>query len=782
MNCKKTIAGISALSMLLSTSAVSAVNAFAADDETTNYTDKTINAYLYSKDNVDTMTVRYYDDKPNIPYVKFSEFYNKWLGQDVEITNNNDGTYVVKVPVGAEATFNVEDDTLKVGDGRFFVPEEDATGSSGISDIFIRELADDSESGDGEESEELVMDFGKYHIDFYGDDSDIWCPAPTLCENFAGAMKQSLYLDGSIYFCSYMTADFSRLMLPQSGEHINYLLETYKDGRPQDLIDYNYNSLCMGMDYSYGYPGRMPFNELMAEKGFDGMLEEANDGTRKIKELLHSEDFDEYSAGLELLNKYFYDGGHTSFVAIPYFFDKKFNVFDGETAKVVNDIIANSGEFEQSFDLDAERNSEIESNKGVEAARNKMIESADRVEKLSLSTYFSKGEVAVLQFDTFEIKPDEWDAYYHEGTELPADVISDFYTAVKMADSDPAVKKLVFDIASNGGGHMATAMYMFDLINDIDSVTVKLSSSLTDSILVEDKFVTDKNLDKVIDEKDDEVKFDLQYGVITSKLSFSCGNWFPSLCRDNNILIMGERSGGGSCSVQVAILPDGMMYSYSTGMTFVDSNGESIDLGIKPDYENVKFAEDGSKDFSEVYNFDNISKMFDEFYGNTTTTPAETETTTTTTTSATTSTTTSTETTTTTTSSAATTAEETTTTATTTKAEDKTIGTNDEIAKMVEKDYFVKTGKKAASSELSENKDGSVTVELKDADGKMIDKYTIDPETGKGTDANGEAVELPQTGINSLGTAGAAVGAVMLMLAGAAAVYGSGVIRKKEND
>ena len=124
----------------------------------------------------------------------------------------------------------------------------------------------------------------------------------------------------------------------------------------------------------------------------------------------------------------------------------------------------------------------------------------------------------------------------------------------------------------------------------------------------------------------------------------------------------------------------------------------------------------------------------------------------------------------------------TTTAAATTKAEDKTIGTNDEITKMVEKDYFVKTGKNAASSETNVNKDGTLTVELKDENGNVIDKYTVDPETGKGTDADGNEVDLPQTGINSLGTAGAAVGAVMLMLAGAAAVHGSGVLRKKEND
>ena len=778
MNFKKTIAGISALSMLLS---ASAVNAFAAEEEASNYTEKNINAYLYSAENVDTMTVRYYNDQPNVPYISFTEFYKKWVDQDLEITNNNDGTYEVKVPFGTVATIDVEKDTIHTDDtGTFFIPEEDANSSSSTNDLFTKSVEGDSKKV------EITFDFGEYNIDLLGEDNDIWWPAPTLCDCFKGSDKETVYIADNMYFCGFLMSTYSRPVVTQNMDVLNYMAEHYMDGRPADLVKYNYNELCMFMDANYGYPGRMPFNDLMMEKGFDAMLEEGNDSTRKIKELLNSTDFFEYCAGIQLLNNYFFDGGHTSFVAQPYTADLNFDVYEGEVAAKINEIIESVGEMKDSVNIDSETKSSEESAKGIKAAREKILEDAENVEEFSTSLYYEKGDVAVLQFDTFLISLDDWDEYYHNNGELPEDVVTDFYKAVQKADSNPAIKKLVFDIASNGGGNMNAAMYMMNLIKGLDTASVEYCESLQkktkDKNIESEKFLTDRNFDKAVDEKDDAIKFDLQYGVITSKLSYSCGNWFPSLCRDNDILIMGERSGGGSCAIDLGVLPDGIIFQYSTGITMIDANGDSIDLGIKPDYENVKVAEDGSKDFTEVYNFDNISKMFDEFYGNTTT-PAETETTTTTTTtSATTSTTTSTETTTTTTSSATTTAEETTTTATTTKAEDKTIGTNDEIAKMVEKDYFVKTGKKAASSELSENKDGSVTVELKDADGKMIDKYTIDPETGKGTDANGEAVELPQTGINSLGTAGAAVGAVMLMLAGAAAVYGSGVIRKKEND
>jgi hypothetical protein len=87
-----------------------------------------------------------------------------------------------------------------------------------------------------------------------------------------------------------------------------------------------------------------------------------------------------------------------------------------------------------------------------------------------------------------------------------------------------------------------------------------------------------------------------------------------------------------------------MLYTLSTGLKFVDKDGNTIDNGIEPDYEIVKVNEDGSKDFSELYNYSRISALFSEFYGSktgndpqtVTTDPAATATTTTTTTTTTT--------------------------------------------------------------------------------------------------------------------------------------------------
>ena len=124
----------------------------------------------------------------------------------------------------------------------------------------------------------------------------------------------------------------------------------------------------------------------------------------------------------------------------------------------------------------------------------------------------------------FDVNIDGWNKYYHENGSMPEDTISDFYTAINMADSDPEVKKFVFDLGVNRGGQMNAVEYMISMISDSRSVGMK--DSIHDRLVIEN-YTVDKNLDKVIDEKDDAFVPDLKYGVITSYYSFSCGSLLP---------------------------------------------------------------------------------------------------------------------------------------------------------------------------------------------------------------------------------------------------------------
>ena len=94
------------------------------------------------------------------------------------------------------------------------------------------------------------------------------------------------------------------------------------------------------------------------------------------------------------------------------------------------------------------------------------------------------------------------------------------------------------------------------------------------------------------------------------------------------------------------------------------------------------------------------------------------------------------------------------------------------MAEMAIRDHAVKTGVTPADAALTREEDGMVSIVLTDEDGAVLDTYTIDPKTGRGTESDGEAVDLPQTGIQDrtplllhvLGILAAGVGAALMAL------------------
>ncbi len=124
---------------------------------------------------------------------------------------------------------------------------------------------------------------------------------------------------------------------------------------------------------------------------------------------------------------------------------------------------------------------------------------------------------------------------------------------------------------------------------------------------------------------------DLNFAVLTSGYSYSCGNQLPCLMKDAGVPIIGERSGGGSCSVQRDLTGEGLVYSHSSWISrLVNDAGEEIDDGVPVDVDLLERA--GSKkerrvaefdgkrvetelhDYSSFYDLDNLSQVMNEIY------------------------------------------------------------------------------------------------------------------------------------------------------------------------
>ena len=764
-----------------SIAASSGLTAFAAEEAEPAFTEKSLTALVNSIDNVASIECRYYNAMPNVPYMKLSQYYNLWTGQELAIANNNDGTYEVTVPAGVKGTYDVENDIVSTDDaGYFFMPEDELNAENPYANLYIRSPEVDYTAA------ALEIDFSNYNIDLMGDENEIWVPVATLCDVYASSLKIPFFMEDTLIFGNELMSEFSITNLPLSESHGAGLLNQYANGRPADLAEFNYNELCLAFDLNYGFPGRPYFTDLIKEKGLDGMLTEGNDTTKTIKELLLSTDFVAYNCGFDLLNMYLWDGGHTQFVALPAIYNQDFALQAQQYAMSLGVGLENSA------DIYGDQMSMIASQTAILEARNAMFETADSVEFYdSGAAYIVKDNTAIFGFDSFVTDMAAWVSYYNGDAELPKEIVTDFYNCILSADENPEITNFVIDLGTNTGGAVMVADYMLGLIADIDAIHYK--DNIND-IPMGEKFEVDKNFDKVIDIKDDEFTTDLNFGVITSNMSFSCGNLFPSIARENGIMLMGEKSGGGSCAIDVHVTADGMPFIISSGVCLTDKDFNSIDLGITPDYETFKLNADGTKDFSNTYNFDTINNCFDDFYGTevvttTATTTTETTTTTTTTTTAVETETTTEDTTTTETTEAATTTETTTTapettttTATTTQPTTTTnIASDEDLCTWAANDYNTKTGNTAYKAEITSKSD-VYEITLTDSEGKVLDVYSIDPATGVGSAASGEEVNLPQTGTLSLNNLFMVLGAFALTVCGFFAVMASGMFRRKTNE
>ncbi len=103
------------------------------------------------------------------------------------------------------------------------------------------------------------------------------------------------------------------------------------------------------------------------------------------------------------------------------------------------------------------------------------------------------------------------------------------------------------------------------------------------------------------------------------------------------------------------------------------------------------------------------------------------------------------------------------------------------LVDMAEKHYERTNTTNASLWAFNVGSDNQLVITLHDHSNPFENfNYIIDPITGKGTDANGNEVDLPQTGVNTLKYMMLAIGAVMLIGVGGVLVIKSGPRQKKE--
>lgn len=190
-------------------------------------------------------------------------------------------------------------------------------------------------------------------------------------------------------------------------------------------------------------------------------------------------------------------------------------------------------------------------------------------------------KMAVIVFDGF-VSNDPGNE-----TDLSALALLNTYQFFEQAFADikqngPLVENVVLDLSCNGGGVIHQCMLALCFLEDPNVFYLAEKNHLDNSIA---KFTC--GIEDMAGNT--SLKKNYNFYVLTSGFSFSCGNFFPSVCHYQlNIPIVGQRSGGGGGVVKPTQTSDGALFntSASAEMCALDANGNyiCIDDGVPVDH------------------------------------------------------------------------------------------------------------------------------------------------------------------------------------------------------
>lgn len=573
------------LAALFAAMAVFSAPSVAATGDNDQYELRSLPTYLYKTDQTTETNAIFTQQLPTIPYLNAADFFDHIYTVDFTTAKNPDGTYSISSANGTMIV-NTENDTLYFDAFEHYILSDPDLGGSSMANTYAT-TAPPVIVG---ETKALTLDLGAYGIDLIEYQGNVWFPLPTLSDLVCVTYNSAEYLDGNLYYVHTMDDEY----FDRSSLYENMT-------RDPAAVAFTYHELCFFMDHFYGAPAQSKLSAGIREKGFDKTLDEYSDGTRTAKELLQSNDLLYYYVALMYLDDVLFDGGHTS-MTVEFFLAMQ------DKSSPLYDAFQQLGQEHPDYAwqmmvtmMNMQKRNTLE--KQIVPLRDEAYAKYETVKTWNNNIRFIRsGDTGVFVFDSFKdevVEPFKWSLDYA---------------------AENGIENFLIDLTCNGGGSSDVVAYIYTIMinsivgshtNEFDLRTLYMTTGNTMS----EKISLDLNLDGVIDERDCDVDYDLNFAFLCTPLAFSCGNLLPCLGRENGLPVLGDNSGGGSCALVKGFMECCHYYTLSSPRKFVNDNGEDVDIGSGVDYP--LFTQDavGNKDYSGLYDLDDISRKIHAFYG-----------------------------------------------------------------------------------------------------------------------------------------------------------------------
>ncbi|MBQ3269831.1 MAG: SEL1-like repeat protein [Clostridia bacterium] len=534
---------------------------FPAPEEGKDYFVRTAGV-LTGKEQTGSMDLRFYTSAPHVPYYGLKAYVDFMYQTGLTVTPLDGGVWEVSNPNGTKILANPSAGTIEASDwARFQIPPLPCTTMAGIKDTACGWTYYSDVVFDGPPAP-VTFDFAKYGIPVYADEEDVYLPLELLSTMFTDVACNYVLWNGESVLKPAMNINQINLM-PLEWYESRYMrdLLTGEKRREEDVIREDYAELCFTLDYFYGHPGTGILDRGIGEKGLDAALDDVPE-LASVKDRLKDPDMLEYMLALFDLVNIGLNEGHT--------------MYFGLNAMAVPDFPY--PEIMRKIGTRVDSQLQVRSNFLNEIAN---AARKARTAAWGNDVYRECGSTAIIRIDEFHDDAAGWEAYYAGKGEIPMDAVGIVWTGLKKASENPSIKNILFDLSANAGGSNDMLAYMIDLMfgdnvfRGYNGLTEQREYAVVHS---------DKNLDGAFDEKDDEVKYDFNYAVLTTRAAFSCGNLMPILMQEHGAVLLGEPTGGGTCCIQISTLASGGEYMMSSWLWALrDAKGESVEGGCKTD-------------------------------------------------------------------------------------------------------------------------------------------------------------------------------------------------------
>lgn len=314
--------------------------------------------------------------------------------------------------------------------------------------------------------------------------------------------------------------------------------------RSTELSDFTYNEMCLALDLLYG------LKEQQNIESFDALCRET-----KLYEALHSEDPFTADCAVRTLTDGYLGDVHTCFLAPSW--------YAGQSAHVTSSASPVSMDAFAAYYADAV------------AARSHAFPDG-------VPAYQEIGDTAFITLDNFTFDPDA--DYY---TAAPGPDAQDTVGIIAYAHEcitreNSPVRNVVLDLSCNLGGDLDAAVYALAWL--AGTATINLNDACTGAQACV-RYRSDVNLDGRCDDADSVSS--LHCACLVSSASFSAANLAATVLEGTTVQLIGQRTGGGSCSILPLTLADGTVLRISGPLqASAMQNGSyyDTDRGVEPAY------------------------------------------------------------------------------------------------------------------------------------------------------------------------------------------------------